>query len=44
MTREQVLTYPYGEFVDLISCLSVYTGTAEEKQKLNFDDVLRLLS
>jgi len=40
MTREQVLTYPYGEFIDLISCLSVYNGGAEEKNKLSFDEVL----
>ena len=40
MTREQVLTYPYGEFIDLISCLSIYNGGAEEKNKLSFDEVL----
>lgn len=43
MTREQVLTYPYGEFIDLISCLSVYNGGAEEKDKLSFDEVLARL-
>ena len=43
MTREQVLRHPYGEFLDLISCLSVYTGGAEEKQKMSFDEALRRL-
>lgn len=44
MTRDQVLTYPYGEFLDLISCLSIYTGGLEEKEKLSFDEVLARLS
>ena len=30
MTRQEVLSTSYGEMQDLLSCLSVYQGTAEQ--------------
>jgi len=45
MNRQEVLNSPYGEFMDLISCLSVYNGNAEvvEKKKAKtFDDVMSM--
>lgn len=42
MTRDQVLNYPYGEFIDLISCLSIFNGNAEEKDHLTFREMISL--
>lgn len=42
MTRDQVMNYPYGEFIDLISCLAVFNGTAEEKDRLTFRELISL--
>ncbi len=42
MTRNQVLRSRYGNMLDLISCLAVFNGTADEKKKMTFDDVMRL--
>jgi len=33
MSRQEVLSTPYGEMRDLLSCLSVYQGTAEQAEK-----------
>lgn len=36
---------PVGEMMDMISCLAVYNGTAEEKekkQKMTFDEFMAL--
>lgn len=36
----------YGEMIDLISCLAVFNGSAEEKhhrkKKMTYDEVMRL--
>ena len=32
MTRQEVLSTSYGEMVDLLSCLSIYQGTAEQQE------------
>ena len=45
MNRQEVLNSPYGEFVDLISCLSVYNGNAEvveKKKPKTFDEVINM--
>lgn len=42
MTRQEVFDVPYGEMVDLINCLAIYNGGAEEKRKLTFDEILNL--
>ena len=42
MTPNQVLRSKRGVMLDLIACLAVYNGTADEKKKLSFDEVMRL--
>lgn len=42
MSREETLNTRFGEMVDLISCLAVFTGSAEEKKKLTFDEILQM--
>lgn len=44
MQRQEILTTRYGEMLDLISCLSVYNGQAEEKikVKLGIDDIIKM--
>lgn len=32
----------YGEMLDLIACLAIFNGAAEEKRKLSFDEMLNL--
>lgn len=44
MTRQEILNEKYGVFVDMISCLAVYNGTAiqKKKKKMGFDEALSL--
>lgn len=42
MTRQETLVTTYGEFCDLISCLAIYNGRADEKIKRSFDEALML--
>jgi hypothetical protein len=37
MTRQEVLSTSYGEMVDLLSCLSIYQGTAEQMEDATGD-------
>lgn len=32
----------YGEMLDLINCLAIHEGGAEQKKKMTFDEVLAL--
>ena len=36
------MTTIYGEFMDLISCLSIYNGADQKKKKADFDEVINL--
>ena len=42
MTKAEVMGTKYGEFLDLLSCLSIYKGFAKEKHQLSFDEILNL--
>jgi hypothetical protein len=42
MTKQETLCTRYGEMNDLISCLAIYNGRAEEKKKMSFDEALML--
>lgn len=42
MTRQETLDTPYGEMLDLINCLAIYNGGADEKRKLTFDEIMNL--
>ena len=43
MSGREVMLTPVGEMMDMISCLAVYNGTAEEKEKtkkMSFDEFI----
>lgn len=42
LQREEIDLIRYGEMMDLISCLAIYNGGAEEKRNLTFFEKLRL--
>ena len=45
MTRQEVITTPYGEMQDMINCLLIYNGGADQKirkRKLTFDEAMSL--
>lgn len=45
LSRQEILNCPYGEMMDMISCLSVYNGNAEvveKKKPKTFDDVMSM--
>ena len=45
MTKQEILSTPYGEMMDMISCLLIYEGKAKPKtqpKKWKFEDVMNL--
>ena len=42
MNRQETLETRFGEMLDLISCLAVYNGGAEEKRLLSFEEAMNL--
>lgn len=45
MSRQEVLSMTYGEFMDILSCDAISTGSAKEKRKLkkmDFDEFMAL--
>ena len=43
MSAQEVMDTTYGEMLDMISCLSIYNGGAEEKPpKLTWSEAMRL--
>jgi hypothetical protein len=45
MERQDVLNSRFGEFEDLMSCLSIYNGAAEQvtkKKPQTFDEIMAL--
>lgn len=45
MNRQEVMWYPYGEFTDLLACLSIYEGNAKPKkvkQTVDFAEFIKL--
>lgn len=42
MTRQEIWDTRYGEMIDLINCLAIYNGGADEKRHLSFDEMLNL--
>lgn len=44
MTKQEILITPFGEMMDMISCLAIYEGTADPiyKKKWTFDEAMRL--
>lgn len=37
MQRQEILSTRYGEFVDMISCLAIYNGVAQEEPESTTD-------
>jgi hypothetical protein len=45
MRRQDVLNCRYGEFRDLMSCLAIYNGTAEQvstKKPRTFEEIIAM--
>ena len=45
MGRQDVINYRFGEFQDLMSCLDIYKGTAEQattKKPQTFDEIMMM--
>lgn len=45
MERQDVLNYKFGEFEDLMSCLDIYNGNAEQvtkKKPQTFDEIMSM--
>ena len=45
MSREETMNTIYGEMRDMITCLSIYNGSAEPKaikRKKTFEEVMRM--
>ena len=42
LTRQETLATDYGEFCDLLSCLSIYNGAAREVKKWTYDEAINL--
>lgn len=40
MSKRETLVTPYGEFLDLLACFSIYNGNATQKKKLRMEDIL----
>ena len=46
MGRQEILTTRYGELLDLISCLAIYSGSAEpagQSRTLSIDESLEVM-
>lgn len=43
MNRQEIMHTRYGEMLDMISCLAVYSGAAtEKKKKMRMEDILQM--
>lgn len=45
MERQDVLNYKFGEFEDLMSCLDIYNGNAEQvtkKKPQTFEEIMMM--
>lgn len=42
MSRAEVLVTTIGEMADMMACYAIEKGTAKEKKKLSFDQVMEL--
>jgi hypothetical protein len=42
LTRQEVMYMPYGQFKDMLSCHSIYTGIADPVYHMSHEDALEL--
>lgn len=42
MDRQEVMSTRYGEMLDMIACLSIYNGGAEEMDMQSFDELFAM--
>lgn len=45
MSKQEIVSTRYGEMMDMISCLSVYEGSAKlkkKKKRLTYDEAIAL--
>lgn len=42
MTIPEIMSTPFGEMLDMISCLAIYNGAEEAKPKLSHAEIMNL--
>lgn len=42
MKAQEIMDTPFGEMLDMISCLAIYGGAEEKQPKMSWEDVMRL--
>ena len=45
MDEQEIMSMRYGSMLDMISCFSIYRGSAQQKakkKKLTYDEIIRL--
>ena len=45
MNEQEIMSMRYGSMLDMISCFSIYRGSARQKakaKKLTYDEIIRL--
>lgn len=43
MSKQEIVVTPFGEMMDMISCLAIYNGTAKpKKRKLTYLEAIKL--
>lgn len=42
MSKQEIMNTCYGEMVDMISCLSIYEGGAEQQIRMSYEDVMNM--
>ena len=45
MSEQEVMSMRYGSMLDMISCFSIYRGSAKQvtkKKKLTYEEIIRL--
>ena len=45
MNEREIMSMRYGSMLDMISCFSIYRGSAQQKtkkKKLTYDEIIRL--
>lgn len=42
MRTQEIMDTPYGEMLDMISCLAIYGGAEQKPPKMTWEEAMRL--
>lgn len=42
MSKEEIYITTYGEMMDMLACMAIYSGSAKPKKHMSFDDILMM--